>query len=259
MAEKKLTDAQRARIERNRQRALMLRNARLSSRPYPETKAQDTGSSSSISRVIDTGGGFLLDTDDEETLHGAPKNLIEEPAPILYGDRLHCCECQKEFLTSYIYKHFEVPVCDNCRDHEGKHALITKTEAKEQFLLKDCDLDRREPSLKFILKKNPHHSRGEMKLYLKSQIVQRAHDVWGGEEGLEEAREEKAEKREAQKQRKFDKKVKELRRAVRTSTWKKDTSRHEHEFAESEVYNEETDEWTKTCKTCGYQLTYEKM
>lgn len=79
MAEKKLTDAQRARIERNRQRALMLRNARLSSRPYPETKAQDTGNSSSISRVIDTGGGFLLDTCDEETLHGAPKNLIEEP------------------------------------------------------------------------------------------------------------------------------------------------------------------------------------
>lgn len=51
----------------------------------------------------------------------------------------------------------------------------------------------------------------------------------------------------------------ELRRAVRTSTWKKDTSRHQHEFAESEVYNEETDEWTKTCKTCGHQLTYEKM
>lgn len=42
------------------------------------------------------------------------------------------------------------------------------------------------------------------------QIVQRSHDVWGGEEGLEEAREEKAEKREAQKQRKFDKKVKGL-------------------------------------------------
>ena len=40
------------------------------------------------------------------------------------------------------------------------------------------------------------------------QIVQRAHDVWGGEEGLEEAKEDKAEKRETQKQRKFDKKVK---------------------------------------------------
>lgn len=79
MAEIKLTDAQKARIERNRQRALMLRNARLSSRPYPETKSQDTASSSSISRVIDTGGGFLLDPDDEETLRGTPKNLIEEP------------------------------------------------------------------------------------------------------------------------------------------------------------------------------------
>ena len=51
----------------------------------------------------------------------------------------------------------------------------------------------------------------------------------------------------------------ELRRAVRTSTWKKDTSRHQHQFEEEEEYNEETDEWTKTCKTCGYQLTYEKM
>jgi len=96
------------------------------------------------------------------------------------------------------------------------------------------------------------------------EIVQRSHEVWGGEEGLEEAREDKAEKREVQKQRRFDKKVKELRRAVRTSTWKKDTSRHEHEFPEAgeeggEVYNEETDTWTKTCKTCGYQLTYEKM
>ena len=84
MAEIKLTDAQKARIERNRQRALMLRNARLSSRPYPEGKSRDNAaklgdSSSSISRVIDTGGGFLLDSDDKETLHGAPKNLIKEP------------------------------------------------------------------------------------------------------------------------------------------------------------------------------------
>lgn len=34
----KLSDAQRAKIERNRQRALLLRQARLSSRPYPEPK-----------------------------------------------------------------------------------------------------------------------------------------------------------------------------------------------------------------------------
>ncbi|CAH3014653.1 unnamed protein product [Porites evermanni] len=273
MAEIKLTDAQKARIERNRQRALMLRNARLSSRPYPEIRSHDqestrtsqvSTSNSTTAHAIDTGGGFLLDPDDEETLDIAQKNLVEDPAPVLGGHQIHCSECQKEFLTSYLYKHFEVSVCDNCRDREGKHTLITKTEAKEQFVLKDCDFDGRQPALKFILKKNPHYSRGEMKLYLKSQVIQRSHEVWGGEAGLEEAKEDKAEKREVQKQRRFDKKVKELRRAVRTSTWKKDTSRHEHEFPEAgqeggEVYDEETDTWTKTCKTCGYQLTYEKM
>lgn len=40
------------------------------------------------------------------------------------------------------------------------------------------------------------------------KVVQRSYDIWGGQGGLEEAREEKAEKREIQKQRKFDKKVK---------------------------------------------------
>ncbi|RMX45385.1 hypothetical protein pdam_00000843 [Pocillopora damicornis] len=229
MAERKLTDAQKARIERNRQRALMLRNARLSNRPYPEMKLRDGDASkanssseapATISRVVDTGGGFLLDPEEDES-QGERNNLVREPAPILYGDQLHCLECQKEFLTSYIYKYFEVYVCDKCRDPDEKHSLITKTEAKE--------------------------------------IVERAFEVWGGEDGLEEARQGRAEKREVQKQRKFDKKVKELRRAVRTSTWKKDTSRHQHQFEEEEEYNEETDEWTKTCKTCGYQLTYEKM
>ena len=86
MAEIKLSDAQKARMERNRQRALMLRNARLSSRPYPETKSQDSNreirigsSNSTTSRVIDTGGGFLLDPEDEETLNEVAKDLVEEP------------------------------------------------------------------------------------------------------------------------------------------------------------------------------------
>lgn len=56
----------------------------------------------------------------------------------------------------------------------------------------------------------------------------------------------------------------ELRKAVRTSTWRKKTSKHEHDYPKEgeeggETYDEETDTWTKTCKTCGYQLTFEKM
>ena len=53
-----------------------------------------------------------------------------------------------------------------------KYRLITKTDAKERYLLKDSDIDRREPLLQFIVKKNPHHSKwGEMKLFLESQVI----------------------------------------------------------------------------------------
>src|SRR6218665_503910 len=58
------------------------------------------------------------------------------------------------------------------RDMDDKHRLITKTDAKDKYLLKDVDLERREPTLKFILKKNPHNTRwGEMKLFLESQVL----------------------------------------------------------------------------------------
>lgn len=57
------------------------------------------------------------------------------------------------------------------RDNEVKHKLISRTEAKQTFLLKDCDLDKREPLLRFILRKNPHNPHwGDMKLYLKTQV-----------------------------------------------------------------------------------------
>lgn len=57
------------------------------------------------------------------------------------------------------------------RDNEEKHKLISRTEAKQHYLLKDCDLDQREPPLRFTLKKNPHNPTwGDMKLYLKLQV-----------------------------------------------------------------------------------------
>lgn len=31
-----------------------------------------------------------------------------------------------------------------------KHKLITKTEAKQEYLLKDCDLEKREPALNLL-------------------------------------------------------------------------------------------------------------
>ncbi|KAJ7397976.1 XPA, DNA damage recognition and repair factor [Pitangus sulphuratus] len=166
--------------------------------------------------------------------------------PVLEFDYLICGDCGKEFMDSYLMQHFDWATCDNCRDVEDKHKLITRTEAKEEYLLKDCDLDKREPVLRFIVKKNPHNSRwGEMKLYLKLQVIQRSLEVWGSEEALQEAKELRRDSREKMKQKKFDKKVKELRRAVRSSLWKKEASIHEHDYGPEENIDEDT--YKKTC------------
>uniref|UniRef100_A0A8B9E4H8 XPA, DNA damage recognition and repair factor n=1 Tax=Anser cygnoides TaxID=8845 RepID=A0A8B9E4H8_ANSCY len=179
-------------------------------------------------------------------------------APGLQFDYLICGDCGKEFMDSYLMQHFDWATCDNCRDAEDKHKLITRTEAKEEYLLKDCDLDKREPVLRFIVKKNPHNPRwGDMKLYLKVQVIKRSLEVWGSEESLQEAKELRRDSREKMKQKKFDKKVKELRRAVRSSLWKRAASIHEHEYGPEENIDEDT--YKKTCTVCGHELTYEKM
>ncbi|XP_044127224.1 DNA repair protein complementing XP-A cells isoform X1 [Bufo gargarizans] len=252
--EKKLPAAVRARIERNRQRALMLRQARLASRPYPT--GEGISAMKAPPKIVDSGGGFFIE--EEEIKEKTVENIVNQPGPVLECDYLICEECGKDFMDSYLSNNFDLAVCDGCRDTEEKHKLITRTEAKKEYLLKDCDIDQREPVLKYILKKNPHNSHwGDMKLYLKLQIIKRSLEVWGTEEALEEAKEVRQDNRDKVKQKKFDKKVKELRRAVRSSLWKKDTSGHHHEYGPEEHVEE--DMYKKKCTTCGHELNYEKM
>ena len=44
---------------------------------------------------------------------------------------------------SFLFRTFDLEVCDKCKDTEkdGKHELITKTDAKNEFLLKDFDFE----------------------------------------------------------------------------------------------------------------------
>eukprot|EP00057_Strongylocentrotus_purpuratus_P008093 XP_011662567.1 PREDICTED: DNA repair protein complementing XP-A cells homolog isoform X1 [Strongylocentrotus purpuratus] len=257
----KLSAAQRAKVERNRQRALLLKQARLSARPYPEGRgSKSTGNAEMLlktGRVVDTGAGFLLEEGD-----GDPLDMVlmpKEPGPILGGDPLRCQECGRGFQDSYLSKHFELSVCDECRDNDEKHVLITKTDARNEFLLKDEDFEKREPPLKFITRKNPHNVRwGEMKLFLRLHVEERALEVWGDPETMEEAREQREVNKQKQKQKKFNKKVKDLRRAVRTSMWTKDLSVHQHTYGE-ETFDEETDMYSKKCSGCEQVVSYEKM
>ena len=180
-------------------------------------------------------------------------------------DQPDCEECGKPFATSHLLRTFDHPACDECKNMEkdGPHQLITKTDAKKEFLLKDSDFDKGERDepfvpLKFVLRKNPHNPRwGDMKLFLRTQVETRALEVWGTEEALEAEHEAREERQVMAKSKKYEKKMKELRKTVRSSLFTKDLSAHIHSFGE-EIYNEETDEYSKTC-SCGHTQTYEKM
>ncbi|XP_033341520.1 DNA repair protein complementing XP-A cells homolog Xpac [Megalopta genalis] len=248
------------RCERNRQKALLLRSSKIVSHPY--SKRENGNSNNKKTKVQDqqiklSGGGFLIEEDDD--LEDEMLKITEPPAPII-SNLPHCEECQNEFKDSYLLQKFDLSVCDKCRDPKGKHTFITKTEAKQEYLLKDCDFDGREPILKYITKKNPHNSHwGEMKLYLQLQVEQRALQVWGSEDKLLEEKETRDTKREGTKIKKFNKKIKQLRMQVRSSMYDKTSkASHVHEFG-GDTYNEEDDTYTHTCITCGYEETFEKM
>ncbi|KAG8227011.1 hypothetical protein J437_LFUL000317 [Ladona fulva] len=256
----KLTPEQIARMDKNRHRALLLRQAREQAKPYPNLSQAAEKSIIRVqgSKFIDTGGGFLLEEKDLEEPK-EPVKIQSEPASIVKHDRPHCLECQEEFPDSFLYQNFSHEVCDKCRDNEDKHCLITKTEAKNEYLLKDCDFDKRDPPLKFITKKNPHNSNwGEMILYLQLQVEQRAIEVWGDEEKLNEQKEIRQEIKEKAKLKKYNKQIKALRMKVRSSLYDRTTSNHQHEFG-PETYNEEEDNYTRKCLTCCYEETFEKM
>ncbi|KAF5307688.1 hypothetical protein FQR65_LT06743 [Abscondita terminalis] len=205
----------------------------------------------------DTSGGFLL----EETVEKveAPTTCVIQPAPIIESDRPTCTKCNKIFSQSWLMDTFDFPVCDECKDPDEEHRLITKTEALKEYLLKDCDLEKREPSLKFIKRKNPHNQRwGDMKLYLQIQVEERALEVWGTKEKLEEEIEKREEKKVLTKSKKYQKQMKELRMAVRSSLYNKTSAGHIHKFG-AETYNEDDDNYTRACTTCDYEETFEKM
>jgi len=270
-----MTTAQKSRSEKNRMKALALKKARLIANPYPNPKSKEdflTGekiTKEKETKLVDTNAGFFI----EETEGGETSTTLAEPlpAPVVQPDRPECEECQEALADSYLFRNFDLDVCDKCKNTEkdGKHELITKTDAKNEFILKDLHFDTnalREcggvevPALKFIVRKNPHNQTwGDMKLYLRMQVEKRALEVWGTEEALEEEHEKREDRRDQLKVKKFNKKLKALKMQVRGSLYKKvDISVHEHEYGE-EVYDEDEDQYSRTCKTCNHVHSYEKM
>lgn len=144
------------------------------------------------------------------------------------------------------------------RDDEDAHTLITRTEAKSEYLLKDCDLDARPPPLRCVRRRNPHRSRyADMRLYLRAQVEERALLVWGTAAALEAEREAREERRARAAGTAARRRLRALRMDVRSSLYERTRPAHEHTYG-PETYDAAADEYRRTC-ACGYVDTYEKM
>lgn len=212
------------------------------------------------SKFIDSAGGFLIDEQAQHESERAVKiqKISEESSvevPLTY---YQCLECEEEFIDSFLLKSFGYSCCDKCKN-DDYHQLIPKTEAKDRYLLKDCDIDKREPKLRFISRKNPHKtSWSEMKLYLIIDVEKRAMEVHGSMEKILDEKKLREKKSEIMKAKKYNKQLKQLRMNVRSTLYDKTTKKHEHDFGPS-THNEEADEYTHTCVSCGYIETYEEL
>ncbi|VDK35654.1 unnamed protein product [Taenia asiatica] len=193
-----------------------------------------------------------------------PPPSLPSEAPLLVPrppdeEKPICDECSREFDDSYLLRNFDCQVCDGCRDSKGIHTLVTRSTAKERYLLTDVDLDVREPPLRRIYKKNPRHSSwGDMQLFLEAQVAARSLEIWGSEAKVEAERASRVVKRERAKLRGFQKRVKELRIQVRSSLYAKKSIPHEHTFG-PEVYDEKKETYSKSCTSCGCVMSFEKM
>ncbi|KAJ8940344.1 hypothetical protein NQ314_010743 [Rhamnusium bicolor] len=222
-------------VEKNRQKAIIIKRTKLLL--HTMTKAESaTAVQIDTTKHMDTGGGFLIEV-KHDTID--VKNVIPQvQAPVFKPDQPFCEICNKRFATSWLFDNFTLKCCDTCRNPEV-HKLLTKTEAKDIYLLRDCDLDKREPLLKFIKQKNPHNMRwGDMKLYLQNQVGKRAIEVWGSEEKIKEEKVRRQERKVRIKTIKFQKQLRELKKRVRSSLYDRTTAvSHTHEFS-SETYNQ---------------------
>ncbi|KJH45652.1 DNA repair protein [Dictyocaulus viviparus] len=209
-------------------------------------------------------GGFMEDDDEYQQKREEIFEKKQKKADAKFADYEapdNCIKCNLPMFDSWLWERYNHPVCDSCRDDSGEHRLIPRTEVKSAYLLKDCDLDLRKPPLRYWAKKNPHNPRyGDMKLYLKCQVIQRVLDVFGSWERFESEKVLRSSLKETRAEKNFEKKVKEMRQHIRGlgQVKIKEHATHEHVYGE-ETYDSTKDEYSKECIHCSYVLKYEKM
>ena len=253
-----------------------------------------------FSKMTDTKGGFLTVEDDphNKALH-AP-NADEKPAhmtlkewerhqllrslreqksgpfepglSVLRKDENKVCrECGSLEIDWKWEDIFGCAVCNACKDKvPEKYSLLTKTEAKEDYLLTDPEL-KDEELLPHLERPNPHKATwNNMMLYLRYQVEEYAFQKkWGSAEALDEAFEKRETEKKKRKQDKFKSKLQELKKKTRVEAYRRSRQagggggefgdvigrggKHEHVWGRT-VENDETGIGVKSCVECGMEV-----
>jgi DNA-repair protein complementing XP-A cells len=247
--------------------------------------------------MTDTKGGFLTAEDDphNKALHATKdeekpahmtmkewerhqllKKLREsrsgpfEPNISTFKERNPTCRECKSLEVDYRWLDvFRCAVCSPCKEKfPEKYSLLTKTEAKEDYLLTDPEL-KDEDLLPHLERPNPHKSTwNNMMLFLRYQVEEYAFTKkWGSAEKLDEVYEKREEEKKRRKNEKFKTKLDQLKKRTRVEAYKRSrqggaggdfgddlgkNTKHAHVWGRP-VENDEGI-GVKTCVECGMEV-----
>ncbi|KAI9814058.1 MAG: hypothetical protein M1827_003522 [Pycnora praestabilis] len=253
-----------------------------------------------FSKMTDTKGGFLTAEDDphNKALH-APGSGEEKPAhmtlkewerhqllrklreqragPFEPGlsvlkkeEGIKCRECESLEVDWKWEDVFGCAVCERCKERlPEKYSLLTKTEAKEDYLLTDPEL-KDEELLPHLERPNPHKaSFHNMMLYVRYQVEEYAlgPKKWGSSDALDAEFTKRETEKKKRKEDKFKLKLHELKKRTRVEAYRRNRKggggaefgddlgggKHKHEWGRS-VEDEETGMGVKTCIECGMEV-----
>ncbi len=251
-----------------------------------------------FSKMTDTKGGFLTADDDphNKAMHTnehdpKPAHMTQqdwerqqllkslrreragpfEPGISAMKDKTTrtCLECGTLEVDWKWVEVFDLAVCSVCKDKfPEKYSLLTKTEAKEDYLLTEPEL-KDEKLLPHLERPNPHKSTWHnMFLYLRCQVEDYAFSErrWGSAEALDAEFTRREMEKKKRKDTKFKSKLADLKKRTRVEAYQRSRKggggnfgddlgdgKHIHEFARP-LDNPETGIPAKKCVTCGLEV-----
>lgn len=226
------------------------------------------------------------DDDDAALLEAAEKAEIEAGTfKGKYGDGKRdipgkCRECSSLEIDWKWQDVFHISVCNSCKDkYPDKYSLLTKTEARDDYLLTDPEL-KDEDLLPHLERPNPHkQSFHAMQLFLRLQVEAHAFSPakWGSPEALDAEYEKRKIATKERKEKKFKNKLEDLKKRTRVEAYKRAQlaannngggdgqeaqfgqkikgryDRHEHVWGRS-VLDPQTGVTRKRCAECGMEV-----